>query len=137
MIYKFIACGHPNILASHKTTLEFIKDPELSLNGNCIVGIGADFDFNSLKEFVKKLGEARLAIMIKTLSGEKIVEKITSDINMAFNDPNEIVVRKTNFISGRTLGINSDKAASDLNRRLINYLKKRENKVAVILKMVQ
>ena len=44
MSYSFTAYGHKNILATHKTTIEFTKDKELSLKGNCIVGVRADFD---------------------------------------------------------------------------------------------
>ena len=46
MIYKFNAYGHPNILGTHKTTFEFTKDNELTLNGDCIVGVKADFELS-------------------------------------------------------------------------------------------
>ena len=37
-----IARGHPNIRATHKTTLEVTKEKELSPRGDCIIGICAD-----------------------------------------------------------------------------------------------
>jgi hypothetical protein len=33
------AQGHENILATHKTTLEFTKDKRLSKKGDCIVAV--------------------------------------------------------------------------------------------------
>ena len=67
MKYKFHAYGHPNILATHKTTLEFTKDSELSLKGDCIVGVKADFDLNEIKKFVKNLKSNQIKIIIQTI----------------------------------------------------------------------
>ena len=62
MIYKFNAYGHPNILATHKTTLEFTKDKEVSLKGDCIVAVKADFDLIKIKEFIKDSKNNRIII---------------------------------------------------------------------------
>ena len=63
MIYKFHAYGHPNILGTHKTTLEFTKDEDLTSNGNCIIGVKADFELSRLKEFIEKNGnKKRIAV---------------------------------------------------------------------------
>ncbi len=43
MEYSFTAWGHENITANHKRTLEFTKDNELSLEGDCILGVSANF----------------------------------------------------------------------------------------------
>ena len=55
MQYKFKAYGHPNITAKHKTTLEFTKDKELSLRGDCIVGVKSDFELPLIKNFISQL----------------------------------------------------------------------------------
>ena len=34
--------GHKNILSLHEKTIEITKDSELTTNGDCIVGVGAD-----------------------------------------------------------------------------------------------
>ena len=34
--------GHRNILSLHEKTIEITKDSELTTNGDCIVGIGAN-----------------------------------------------------------------------------------------------
>ena len=129
---KFHAYGHPNILATHKTTLEFTKDHELSLKGDCIIGVKADFELYKLKEFIRKAKNKSIAITIET-AGKKITETIHAELNPDFGDEKEIVIRKTDFVSKRTLGIRSNKAAFDLNSDLKAYLKLKENKIEVIL----
>ncbi len=129
MIYKFNAYGHPNILAAHKTTLEFTKDNELTLNGDCIVGVKADFDFGKIKEFIKNSKNKKISIIIKTPDG-KYLEEINAELNPKFNSDREMVIRKTDFISERTFAVRADKAALELDRRLIGVLKQ-ENKVII------
>ena len=152
MRYSFACYGHENITAKHKTTLEFTKDHELSLEGDCIVGVKADFSLDSLKNFINKTKNQcenkRISITIKTIKKDKnnnnkiknddklkkmIEEKITAEINPEFNSDNEIVIRKTNFLSERTFAIRADKSASELNRNLIDFLKDKTNKVMVVL----
>ena len=55
MKYSFTCYGHENITCKHKTTLEFTKDKDLSLKGDCIVGVKADFSLKGVKEFIKIL----------------------------------------------------------------------------------
>ena len=52
-IDKITAFGHPNIVANHKTTLEFTKEKHLSPKGDCIVGINAN---KSIKEIAFEFG---------------------------------------------------------------------------------
>ena len=137
MIYKFNAYGHPSILATHKTTLEFTKDAELTLKGDCIVGVNADFDLDKLRNFIKKSNNKKITITIKPVTEDrklaKIKEKITSQINPNFNHDKELVIRKTDFASERTFAIKADKAAFELNGDLIGFLKKKKNKISVVV----
>jgi len=132
MQYKFHACGHPNILGKHKTTLEFTKDSGLSLKGDCIVGVRADFDLNKLKNFIKKIKNNKIMITIET-PDKKIKEVIEAELNPEFSDDKEIVIRKTDFVSERTLAIKSNKAAFELKKGLIGYLRHQNFKISVIL----
>ena len=131
MLYKFNAYGHPNIAGTHKTTLEFTKDKEVSLKGDCIIGVNADFELSKLKNFIKKSKNKKIEIRIEADS-KKIVEKIKVEINSGFCSNHELVIRKTDFISERTFGIRSNKASFDLNRALIMFLKKKNGKIRVI-----
>jgi|SRR3989338_207410 len=138
MEYRFYAYGHPNILGTHKTTIEFTKDEQLSLNGDCIVGVNSDFDLHKLMEFIKKSKNKNITITIKAKlknkNSEKIEEILLGEINPDFNSDKEIVIRKTDFLSERTFAIRANKAAFGLSRDLIRFLKEKENKITIILK---
>tara|TARA_Y100000310_G_C20648986_1_gene798295 strand:- start:754 stop:1152 length:399 start_codon:yes stop_codon:yes gene_type:complete len=124
-MYEFSVFGHLNILGDHKTTIEFTKDKDLSLAGDCIIGVKSDFELSKIKEFIKKKlsnNDKSLKIVIK-YSGK--VEIITAELNPDFDDKEEIVIRKSEFNSKRTLGIRSDKGALDLDRGFVEGL--REN----------
>lgn len=134
MYYKFIVYGHPNILATHKTTLEFTKDKEVSLKGDCIIGIKSDFDLNKLKQFIKKSKDNKISITIQAISkSRRIKETILAELNTNFNSNKELVIRKTNFISERTFAINSTKAAFELDMGLIGFLRGKGNKVRIVV----
>lgn len=137
MIYRFHAYGHPNILGTHKTTLEFTKDKEVSLKGDCIVGADADFDLDKLNAFIKNSENKSITITIQPAPNdekyEKINETIAAELNPNFGSDKEFVIRKTDFASERTFGTKADKAASDLNRDLIGFLKEKKSKVSVII----
>ena len=133
MIYKFHAYGHENIKATHKTTLEFTKDDELSKKGDCIIGIKANFDLEKIKDFIKKSKYRDIIITIET-PDKKIKEVISAELNPHFSHDKELVIRKTDFLSDRTLAIRANKAAFELNKELINYLKEKRNKINVIIK---
>mgnify|MGYP001617782560 CR=1 FL=1 len=134
MQYKFNAYGHPNILGMHKTTLEFTKDNELSLNGDCIVGVNADFELKEIKNFIENSNNKKISITIKTISkNKKIKDMILAELNLNFSDEKELVIRKTDFVSERTFATKANKAAFDLGRDLIGFLKEKKNKVSIII----
>ena len=136
MEYSFNCYGHRNITAKHKTTFEFTKDEELSLKGDCIIGVRSDFSLPLLKGFVKSLGNnKKITITIEAINNssnnknkikwdyKKFIEKINCEINPDFNSDKEMVIRKGDFISERTFAIKADKAACDINKRLAAHLK--------------
>ena len=134
MHYTFYAFGHPNIQATHKTTLEFTKDKDISLKGDCIVGVNADFKLDKLRKFIKKSNNKKISIIIQTISkNKKIKETIFAEINPEFSDNKEFVIRKTDFVSERTFAIRADKAAFELSRNLIEFLREKENKISVLI----
>src|SRR3989338_6991498 len=122
---KFTAYGHPNILATHPNTIEFTKDKELSLEGDCIIGVKADFLLKDIKKIVAK---EQIKITVKV---DKFKEEISAQTNRLFNHDTELVIRKSDFLSDRTLGIKADKAAVDLARRLVEKLKDPKQKIEV------
>ena len=115
----FKAYGHENVLCKHKNTFEFTKDKDLTLQGDCIVGVRADFDYDELKEFISDKEKIKIKISVDGLS-----EEINCLVNSDFCSKEEIVVRKSDFNSDRTLGIKADKACIDFSREFVGKLRK-------------
>jgi hypothetical protein len=122
-MYKFIAYSHPNITARHKSTLEFTKDNDLSLKGDCIIGVKANFKLSSLKKFIKVSNKIKVIIKYK-INKKTMKEEILCEPNPNFNSDKEMVIRKSDFIDERTFGIKADKGAIDLDRKFIKYISK-------------
>lgn len=131
MDYSFFCTGHENILALHKTTIEFTKESNLTKNGDCIIGVNSDFECKKLIGFIS-------ANKGKRITAEIIVGKISDSfafsLNPGFLDKHEIVIRKTDFLSARTLGICSNKSAVDINREIINEIKDENKKMKVVFR---
>ena len=129
------AHGHKNILARHKTTLEFTKDQRLSKKGDCIVAVAADKALTDLSdEFREKMrnNNAKLTIIIE--AGD-IIEQVNAQgyEQLKLAHPTEIVIRKSDYVCSRTLAVHADKAAQDLSRELVQKLKNSKQKVKITL----
>lgn len=117
MRYSFFCKGHPNITANHPTTIEFTKDPSVSLTGDCILGVSATFDSKELFKF-----KGKSAVTCEFVIKDH-VDKVTFVPCGDFSALHEFVLRKSNFISSRTFGLLASKAAIDINRKLVYELK--------------
>lgn len=122
----FFIYGHENVRSTHKSTLEFTKDKDLGLNGDCILGIKSEFgcaDFSS--EFKKAVKDENAKVTI-TIEADGVVDTVSGfgHPKISLTDKNEIVIRKSDFVCGRTLCVNSDKAAKDIDARIVDILKK-------------
>ena len=129
MRYTFSAVGHPNITSRHRNTFEFTKDENLKTEGDCIIGVKADYSIKKIRQLIKLFDSAEMEIAIGSTK-----EKVMMKINKDFNDEREIVIRKTEFNSARTLGINADKAASNFGKDFIERLKDDKSRISVTLK---
>lgn len=125
---SFKAFGHKNISATHKNTIEFTKEKELTPKGDCILGVNADFDLAKIKKFIK--GKEKLKCRISVDNVEDEFEFIP---NKNFNDKKEMVFRLGEFKSGRTLGIRAEKAAKHIKRELVEKMKTPGKKMKIIL----
>ena len=133
MNYTFTAYGHENILSDHPTTLEFTKDTYVTKKGDCIVGIKADFEIEEIKKLIakcKKENNYSITIQIET-KGNK--ETVNAQLNPGFSSETEIVIRKSGFLSERTLAIKADKSSKEFSKALIAELKKNTTEIKVSL----
>ena len=131
----FFAKGHANVKATHKTTLEFTKETHLSKTGDCIIAVAADKTLADLSPEFKatlKNDNAKLSILIEACGlSEEIHACGSSHLSLAH--PTEMVVRKSDHISSRTLAIRADKAAWNLSREFVEKLKGPKQKVKITL----
>lgn len=121
-IYAF---GHENIRATHRSTLEVTTENYLTKRGDCIIGIKANksaFSLNSkVKEFLKcSLSTLKIVIEVDEQSDSFVCH---GSERLSFLSKTSLVFRKSKYIDDRTVGILCDKAASDIDRRIVTKLR--------------
>ena len=136
MNFKIKAKGHENVLSLHKSTFEITKDKDLSLSGDCIIGLDIDKSMEDFpKGFKEKLAndDTKVIVELKTPNASDTIEGYGHH-DLTLSHPTDIVCRKSTFVCSRTLMIKSNKAAIDLNRDLIKDLANGESmEVNIIL----
>jgi hypothetical protein len=129
--------GHPNLRATHHSTLEFTRDGELSKNGDCILVVSADKGLTDLGTQFKaalKIPHARLTVKIEASDISEIINAQGSAA-LSLSHSRDMVIRKSDFISERTLGICANKAAKDISRALVDKLTNPRQRVKINLKV--
>ena len=124
MNFKIKAKGHENVLSLHKSTFEITKDKDLSLSGDCIIGLDIDKSMEDFPEdFKEKLAndDTKVIVELRTPNASDTIEGYGHH-DLTLSHPTDIVCRKSTFVCSRTLMIKSNKAAIDLNRDLIKDL---------------
>lgn len=124
MNFKIMAKGHENVLSLHKSTFEITKDKDLSLSGDCIIGLDIDKSMEDFPdEFKEKLAndDTKVIVELRTPNASDTIEGYGHH-DLTLSHPTDIVCRKSTFVCSRTLMIKSNKAAIDLNRDLIKDL---------------
>lgn len=133
---EIVAYGHPNITATHTTTFEITKAEKITKDADCIIAVKANKACKDLKkEFKNALKEAKKVEI--TIEAEGVKDKITAYGSPALKltHPEDIVVRKSDFIDNRTLAILADKAANELKQDLVEKLRNPEIKVKITLEI--
>ena len=117
--------GHPLISALHPTTIEVTTESHLTKNGDCIVGVGADRGCYGLGGPVKaalKRGGALVSFRL-AVGPESFSVAARGDPRLTLSHPRDIVLRKSEFISDRTVAIGANFAARDIPRRMVERLR--------------
>lgn len=130
------ASGHPKIRATHATTLEITKDANLTERGDCIVATCASKGAADLSPGFTKLvknNAARVVLRIKVANrSETILGR--GDGRLLLSHPNDLVVRKSDYVCPRTLMVSADKSASDLSREFVRVL--RDRSLTIVIEIV-
>lgn len=127
--------GHENVSATHRSTIEFTKDTQLSKKGDCILIVATDKSLNDLSGKFKEAlcnADAKLTIHIQVGNLIELVHAQGTP-HLILNHPTEMVIRKSDYISDRTFAIRADKAAKDLNRELVKKLQNPNQKAQIKL----
>ena len=135
VVEEIRAYGHPNIRATHRSTLEITKEENLTPRGDCIIAIKADKGLYELSNEFKKITRKDGSKIKLIIEVEGLKEEITGygSSKLTLNHPTDIVCRKSSYTCSRTLMIKANKAAIDLNREIIKKLKNPDTPVKIIL----
>ena len=117
--------GHPMVRAVHPTTIEITTEGDLTENGDCIIGVRADKGCAQLEERVKEgLRRKGSPVTIRIVVGDSFFQvNASGDPRLDLSHPHDMVIRKSDFISDRTLAVRADAAARNLPRGMVRALK--------------
>ena len=134
-VEEIFARGHANITARHTTTLEITKAINLTKNGDCIIAVGATKGLAELSEAFRTLCADDNAKIILEINAAEIMEIVHGRGSSSFtlSHHEDIVARKSSHVTDRTLIIAADKAARDINRKLVRALRSPNTSVRIRL----
>ncbi len=129
------ARGHPNVRAEHRTTFEITKDRDLTPRGDCIIGVAADKGASDLNPELRDTLRKDTSIVVLKLACRDVADIVVAQgsSSLTLEDGRRIVVRKSSYIGPETLAIRANKAAKDLDRRLIECLRQGEELTVKII----
>jgi len=118
------ATGHENVTGEHASTLEFSSDDFLTPAGDCILAVEADrvpADFSSA--FVDACRDADSTITA-TIEADGHSERVVGrgDPDLSFENERSHVVRTSDYVDDRTVMVEADRAAADVDRDLVTAL---------------
>ena len=132
-----VARGHPNVRATHRTTLEITKESHLTPRGDCIIGVCASKSIaeidGQIKDWLRSGGRVEIEIVLPQYGLKDRLFAFGSE-RLSFRHPTDIVVRKSDYVCDRTLAIKATKAAKDLNREIVELLKDPKTELLFIVK---
>ena len=135
MLREVIHCrGHENVRATHKSTLEFTREDYLTPRGDCILCIESDRGINDFGEDFKAALRAGRKLLIRIRVGDLTDEVIAEGSpDLILDHDYSMVVRKSAYIDARTLAVRANKAARDIDRRIVELLRNPETTAEVEL----
>lgn len=122
--------GHENIRSLHQKTIEITTGSELTLQGNCIIGVNASCGCNDIPEKMKNLLRASKSDVLFTITVKDFSFKVKGKgrEDLILTNPHDIVIRKSSFICPRTLATHCDKASDSIPRNIIKLLQNQDSK---------
>ena len=134
---EIIAWGHPNITARHRTTFQVTKDPEITKRADCVIGVKANKACADLSDEMKQHIKAGRLLRIRIQAGgvtDEIIARGARGASLA--SERDLVVRKSAYIDDRTLAIKANKAAREIDRRIIRLVKSPNTVIRIIVEAI-
>jgi len=127
---EIIFYGHRNVQSLHARTIEITKNPNLTLQGDCIIGVRANKSCCDLSDKVQHiLKDNNSHIIIDIILGNRSFRiNASGDRRLLLLSRHDIVIRRSNFICERTMAIQCDKASRDIPRDMTLLLQNPETK---------
>ena len=116
--------GHPMVRSLHPTTIEVTTEDLLTERGDCIIGVGAAKGCAQLGDGIKeRLRTKGAAVRVRiVVGGQEYVVNARGDPGLQLSNPHDIVIRKSSFLSDRTLAVHADSSALDIPRPMVRML---------------
>jgi hypothetical protein len=137
--YTFKAKGHPNVTSKHRSTFEVTQDTDMSLAGDCIVGVSSKASLNDIPRQMREAIQNEKTEIHVILETENAHDEIIGygHPSLTLDHPTDMVCRRSDYTCSRTLMIRADKAAVDLNPDLVDDLKSGKTlKVTLIVQSI-
>jgi hypothetical protein len=122
--------GHPMVRSAHPTTIEVTKDPRLTINGDCIIGVRADKGLSNLSGGVRdalRTEGSRVTFTIEVPDHSFAFQAFGTD-SLTLESTHEMVIRRSTYVCGRTLAVKASAAAKDIPRALVQTLRSPETR---------
>ena len=118
------ATGHENVTAEHASTLEVTSDDFLTTAGDCILAIEADTvpaEFGEKFRTACQRSDATITIELEANEHTDRVEA-RGDPALTHESERSGVVRTSEYVDDRTIAVDADKSARDIDRELVEAL---------------
>lgn len=118
------ARGHENVSGQHASTLEVTSDDFLTPAGDCILAIEADTVAADVPQSFVEQCQTETAEITATLEADGHRETVTGrgHPDLSFEGERSMVCRTSDYVDDRTVMVDADAAAGDLDRDLVAVL---------------
>ncbi|MCE7741249.1 MAG: DUF371 domain-containing protein [Candidatus Heimdallarchaeota archaeon] len=137
VLVSFKCYGHPNVTSKHKSTLEFTTESDLTLRGDCILGINTTMNLVNLPVEVKNIIREKECRIKLTLGVNGLIEEIEGNghPDLLLSDTTAFIVRKSDFLCPRTLMINANKIANDISNEIRSIMRNPNSVMEITLQV--
>src|SRR5690348_13920971 len=114
----FQARGHPAVVSTHPTTLELTTESHLTKSGDCIVGVGSSASLGDLPGIIRDAlvsEDCKVRLTLRIGSHSFTIDGRGAP-GLTLSHPTDIVVRRSNYVSSRTLMVRANRSAADIPR---------------------